>query len=91
MGALTDALKAQLIQQTQERLFILAKEVAAEAGSAGGLVASLLQNDGNLQAIPDDEIGQVQTKVEEILGKSLDTLTEILTLAAGLRRGNLPS
>ena len=89
MGIISDALKKQMLKQMQEQLFNLAKSVGPDLTACSDHVAALLQND--LTGITDDDITKTQSRVETSLGEALNTLTEVLTLTASLKHGNLPS
>jgi flagellar basal body rod protein FlgF len=94
MGTISDALKKQLLQQTQEHLFNLAKGVGPRLQHTADQVAGLLQNDWSdptQVAFGAKEIAILQGDVETEFVRALEQLTEILTIAAQLKQGNLPS
>ena len=91
MGAISDALKKQMLAQAQEHLFNLAKEVGPRLNHTVGMVAGLLQNDWSDTTQAAANIPLIQSDVETEFVRALEQLTEILTLAAALKQGNLPS
>ena len=91
MGAISDALKKQMLAQAQEHLFNLAKEVGPRLKHTADQVAGLLQNDWSDATQVDVNIPVLQGDVETEFVRALEQLTEILTLAAALKQGNLPS
>jgi hypothetical protein len=88
MGTLTDDLKKNLLHDTQKLLYGLAENVGPRLSSASDTVAALLRN--SLDGVSAADFTKAQAHIETTLAEALDTLTEILQLAAALKRGELP-